>query len=47
MLYIDGTHLSDPYQKALLAASGYDANNELLPVATAIVPAETNEDWCF
>ncbi|XP_028785917.1 uncharacterized protein LOC114741821 [Neltuma alba] len=47
ILYIDGTHLSGPYRGTLLSASAYDANNELLPFAYAIVNGETYEEWAW
>ncbi|XP_054781992.1 uncharacterized protein LOC129289227 [Prosopis cineraria] len=37
ILYVDGCFLSSPYQGTLLAASTYDADNELFPLAFAIV----------
>ncbi|XP_028791057.1 uncharacterized protein LOC114746947 [Neltuma alba] len=45
--YMDGTHLSGPYNGTLLSASAYDADNELLPFAIAIVKRETYEDWSW
>ncbi|XP_028754382.1 uncharacterized protein LOC114713878 [Neltuma alba] len=47
ILYIDGTHLSGPYKGTLLSASTYDADNELLPFAIAIVNGEILEDWTW
>ncbi|XP_028787196.1 uncharacterized protein LOC114743169 [Neltuma alba] len=47
VLYIDGSHLSGPYKGTLLSASAYDADNELLPFAIAIVKGETLEDWTW
>ncbi|XP_028763658.1 uncharacterized protein LOC114721933 [Neltuma alba] len=47
ILYIDGTHLSGPYRGTLLSASAYDADNELLPFAYAIVKGETYEEWAW
>ncbi|XP_054816860.1 uncharacterized protein LOC129316459 [Prosopis cineraria] len=37
ILYVDGCFLSGPYQGTLLATSTYDADNELFPLAFAIV----------
>ncbi|XP_028784132.1 uncharacterized protein LOC114740170 [Neltuma alba] len=45
ILYIDGCHLSGPYLGTLLAASTYDANNDMYPLAYAIVNGETYADW--
>ncbi|XP_028770193.1 uncharacterized protein LOC114727670 [Neltuma alba] len=47
VLYVDETHLSGPYKGTLLAGSAYDANNELLPFAMAIVKGETIDDWTW
>ncbi|XP_028799280.1 uncharacterized protein LOC114754657 [Neltuma alba] len=47
VLYIDGCHLSGSYKGTLLSASAYDADNELLPFAIAIVKGETLEDWTW
>ncbi|XP_025685673.1 uncharacterized protein [Arachis hypogaea] len=47
ILFIDGCHLSGPYKGTLLAASTCDANNDLFPIAYAIVSAENNENWLW
>ncbi|XP_028788261.1 uncharacterized protein LOC114744241 [Neltuma alba] len=47
ILYIDGTHLSGPYKGTLLSASGYDADNDLLPFAIAVVKSENLDDWTW
>ena len=49
VLYIDGTHLSGPFQGTLLAASAYDANNDLLPSQARIlcVCVCVNVDVCI
>ena len=47
MLFIDGTHLSGPYEGTMLAAVALDANNHIFDVAYAIVGGETNEDWLW
>ncbi|XP_028803299.1 uncharacterized protein LOC114758433 [Neltuma alba] len=41
VLYVDGCHLSGPYKGTLLGAQAYDADNELFPLAYAIVGGET------
>lgn len=46
-LYLDGYHLRGCYNVKLLAASAYDANNELFPVAYAIVCGETFDEWSW
>ena len=45
MIFIDGCHLNGPYKGTLLGAQIYDADNELFPLAYAIVAGETLNDW--
>ncbi|XP_028776827.1 uncharacterized protein LOC114733520 [Neltuma alba] len=47
VLYVDGCHLSGPYKGTLLGAQAYDADNELFPLAYAIVGGETLDDWAW
>ncbi|XP_015934758.1 uncharacterized protein LOC107460851 [Arachis duranensis] len=47
ILFIDSCHLSGPYKGTLLAVSTCDANNDLFPIAYAIVSAENNENWLW
>ncbi|XP_028795369.1 uncharacterized protein LOC114750897 [Neltuma alba] len=47
ILYVDGTHLSGPYKGTLLSVSAYDADNELLPFAIAVVKGENLDDWTW
>ncbi|XP_042022993.1 uncharacterized protein LOC121770309 [Salvia splendens] len=47
VLSVDGTHLRGRLKGKLLAAVGYDANKNCLPVAFAIVDEETNESWSW
>ncbi|XP_054817078.1 uncharacterized protein LOC129316709 [Prosopis cineraria] len=47
ILFIDGSHLSGPYKRTLLAASAIDANNALFPLAYAIVGGETYDNWAW
>ncbi|XP_042061570.1 uncharacterized protein LOC121805686 [Salvia splendens] len=47
VLSVDGTHLRGRLKGKLLAAVGYDANNNYLHVAFAIVDEETNESWSW
>ncbi|XP_028753678.1 uncharacterized protein LOC114713242 [Neltuma alba] len=47
ILYVDGTHLSGPYKGTLLSASAYDADNEMLPFAIAVVKGENLDDWTW
>jgi len=45
ILFVDGAHLSGPYEGMLRGAVGLDADNYLFDVAYAIVSSENNEDW--
>ncbi|XP_028782694.1 uncharacterized protein LOC114738798 [Neltuma alba] len=47
ILYVDGTHLSGPYKGTLLLASAYDADNEMLPFAIAVVKGENLDNWTW
>ncbi|XP_042029772.1 uncharacterized protein LOC121776652 [Salvia splendens] len=47
VLSVNGTHLRGRLKGKLLAAVGYDANKNCLPVAFAIVDEETNESWSW
>lgn len=47
MLFVDGTHLSGPYEETMLAAVVLDADNHMFDVAYAVVGGETNEDWLW
>ena len=45
VISIDGTFLTGQFKGTLLVAIGSDANNRLLPLAFALVEAETNDNW--
>ncbi|XP_054778459.1 uncharacterized protein LOC129286535 [Prosopis cineraria] len=47
ILYVDGCHLSGPYKGTLLSASADDADNDLFPVAYAIVSGEKLQEWTW
>ena len=47
MLFVDGTHLSGPYEGTLMAAIVQDADNHLFDIAYAIVSGETKEEWLW
>ena len=47
MISIDACFLSKRYQGRLLVACGYDAENQLLPLAFAIVEKEHSDTWGF
>ncbi|XP_073121604.1 uncharacterized protein [Henckelia pumila] len=45
IISVDGTHLYTKYNHKLLIAVTLDANNQLLPLAFALVDEETYESW--
>ncbi|KAK9290636.1 hypothetical protein L1049_008809 [Liquidambar formosana] len=45
MLFMDGTFLKSRYKGQLLAATTKDGNQGLLPVAFAVVDAESEDNW--
>ncbi|KAK9084444.1 hypothetical protein Scep_030915 [Stephania cephalantha] len=45
LLFLDSTPLNSKYQGMLLAATAADGNDDVFPVAFAIVDAETDENW--
>ncbi|CAM8926977.1 unnamed protein product [Rhodiola kirilowii] len=45
VICIDGTHMYGRYNGKLLVAMGLDANNQLVPLAFALVESENNESW--
>ena len=47
VISIDACFLSGRYQGRLLVACGYDAENQLLPLAFAIVEKEHSDTWGF
>ncbi|XP_048504223.2 uncharacterized protein LOC125499449 [Beta vulgaris subsp. vulgaris] len=47
ILGIDGAHLRGPYPGILLTAVGKDGNNNIFPVAWAIVETENSETWTW
>ncbi|XP_025680343.1 uncharacterized protein [Arachis hypogaea] len=44
---VDGTHLYGKYKGCLLVAVSQDGNNNIVPIAFAIVEGETSEAWHF
>ncbi|CAL8089112.1 unnamed protein product [Prunus armeniaca] len=44
---VDGCHLKGPFSSQLLGAVGVDANDNMYPVAYAIVELETKETWSW
>ncbi|XP_058185766.1 uncharacterized protein LOC131302991 [Rhododendron vialii] len=47
MLFIDACFLTGPYRSSCLSAVAYDANDQLYPLAYAIVSSENYEDWLW
>ncbi|XP_074270897.1 uncharacterized protein LOC141594807 [Silene latifolia] len=47
IITIDGTHLYGKYQGVMLIAMGVDANDQLFPLAFAIVEKEDYENWSW
>ena len=46
-MQVDGTHLYGKYKGALLVAVAQDGNQNILPIAFAIVEGETADAWHF
>ncbi|RYR57276.1 hypothetical protein Ahy_A05g022999 [Arachis hypogaea] len=44
---VDGTHLYGKYKGCLLVAVSQDGNNNIVPIAFAIVEGETSDAWYF
>lgn len=47
MISIDGTHLYGQYQGTMLFSVGVDANDQLFPLAFAIIEGENNNSWAW
>ncbi|XP_074313527.1 uncharacterized protein LOC141648705 [Silene latifolia] len=47
IITIDGTHLYGKYKGVLMIAMGVDANDQLYPLAFAIVEKETTDTWSW
>ncbi|XP_074303789.1 uncharacterized protein LOC141638281 [Silene latifolia] len=47
IITIDGTHLYGKYKGVLMIAMGVDANDQLYPLAFAIVELKTTETWSW
>ncbi|PIA37919.1 hypothetical protein AQUCO_02900047v1 [Aquilegia coerulea] len=45
LLFLDSTPLNSKYQGMLLSATSADGNDDIFPVAFAIVDAETDDNW--
>ncbi|CAN0879609.1 hypothetical protein LINGRAHAP2_LOCUS13165 [Linum grandiflorum] len=45
LLFLDSISLKSKYQGALLAATAADGNDEVFPVAFAVVDTETDDNW--
>lgn len=44
---LDGCFLKSPFGGQLLAAVGRDPNDQMLPIAIAVVEAETRDSWSW
>ncbi|GMI83734.1 hypothetical protein HRI_002042700 [Hibiscus trionum] len=47
ILGLDGCFLKGPFKSELLSAVGRDANNQMYPVAWAIVEVECTDSWAW
>ncbi|XP_057755689.1 uncharacterized protein LOC130974863 [Arachis stenosperma] len=47
VVQVDGTHLYGRYKGCLLVAVSQDGNNNIVPIAFAIVEGETSDAWHF
>ncbi|XP_052113797.1 uncharacterized protein LOC107474538 [Arachis duranensis] len=47
IVQVDGTHLYGKYKGCLLVAVSQDGNNNIIPIAFAIVEGETSDAWHF
>ena len=47
LVALDVAHLTSKYKGTLLVASGIDANDEVLPLAWAVVDAENSANWLW
>ncbi|KAH9620048.1 hypothetical protein KSS87_016890 [Heliosperma pusillum] len=47
LIGVDGAHLKGNYGGVLLFAVALDGNNEIFPIAVAIVDSENKESWCY
>ncbi|XP_072058200.1 uncharacterized protein [Arachis hypogaea] len=47
VVHVDGTHLYGKYKGCLLVAVSQDGNNNIVPIAFAIVEGETSDAWHF
>ncbi|XP_010678146.1 uncharacterized protein LOC104893709 [Beta vulgaris subsp. vulgaris] len=47
LIGVDGTHLKGNYGGILLSAIALDGNNEIFPIAYAIVSVEDTQKWSF
>ncbi|XP_057740446.1 uncharacterized protein LOC130957614 [Arachis stenosperma] len=47
VVQVDGTHLYGKYKGCLLVAVSQDGNNNIVPIAFAVVEGETSDAWHF
>jgi len=46
-MFVDGTHLSGPYKRTLVAACALDGDNHLFSFAYGVVSGEKTEEWVW
>ena len=47
LVALDAAHLTSKYKRTFLVASGIDANDEVLPLAWAVIDAENSANWLW
>jgi len=47
MISLDGCHLKGPYMIQLLCAVGRDENDDMYPIAYAVVESECRDSWTW
>ncbi|XP_074310076.1 uncharacterized protein LOC141645015 [Silene latifolia] len=47
ILGVDGVHLKGPYSRMCLVAVGKDGNNNIFPIAWAVMEAENTDSWTW
>ena len=47
LLYVDDTFLTGQYRGTLLIAIGVDGNNQVVPIAFALVESESSDSWLW
>ena len=47
LIGLDGCHVKGPYPGQILSAVGIDANNQMFPIAYAVVESECKDSWSW